>query len=790
MKLSTYWLKTFITKQLENDKLAHKLTMSGIEVEGLERVCEAFSNVVVAKVLASVAHSNVANLKVCQVDIGKEVLQIVCAAPNIKVGLLVAVAKVGAKLPNNVLVKERKITGVQSSAMICSAEELGLNEWVISEKSDGILILDETLNIGENLRSALNLDDNILTLNITPNRGDCFSLLGIAREVANYENIKLKQKPTPSVAVKANTQKTVYIQADKACPKYLVRTIVGVDNTVKTPKWMYERLLRSGQKLHSFIVNVTNYTLLELGQPLHSFDLDKTAGDISVRFAHQNEHLTTLEGKNLALNTDTLVIADEKSVLAMAGIIGGLGSATQLETQNILLESAFFEPSYIVGKARQYGLHTEASLRFERGVDFEITREALERASALIIEIAGGRAGVITEKISKEHLPKLAYIYLRKARISQVLGFKLNRTWILEQFKNLQFELNDETEEYYLLVPPSFRFDLRLEIDLIEELARLYGYDNLPAHKFSTTSSIQIEPQINKKDDLVRILIDDGYFEVVNYSFISKIFHEHLYPDVKPLVLDNPISIEMSVMRTSLIAGLLKTLQHNQRYGFANMRLFETGLCFYGTKPDAQIEKIAGVISGDYNVKSWYEKARAVDFFDIKGEVERLISYTNKPYYFKQCKQIMLHPGKSCDIYLNDRKIGFMGALSPKLENILSLNNIYLFELEYLPLQNSRHAYYQPYTDFQVIRRDIAILVAHTISFADVSNAILSLKQAWLLDIKLFDVYTGSFDADKKSLAFTLTYKCNERTLTDAEIDENIAQVLAKLEENFSAIQR
>ena len=790
MKLSIHWLKTFIAMQLENDKLVHKLTMSGLEVEGLVPLCASFSHVVVGKILTVKTHNNATKLKVCQVDIGKEVLQIVCAAPNIKVGLLVGVATVGAKLANNILIKETKIRGFQSSGMICSADELGLNECIVNEKSDGILVLDDALNIGEDLRSALNLNDYILTLDITPNRGDCFSLLGIAREVANYENIELKKEHTPSVTVKTNTQKIVHIEADKACPKYLVRAIVGVDNTVKTPKWMRERLLRSGQKLHSLAVDVTNHTLLELGQPLHSFDLDKIAGDVSVRFAHQNENFTTLEGKTLALNTDTLVIVEENSVLAMAGIIGGLESATQLETKNILLESAFFDLNYIAGKARKYGLHTESSLRFERGVDFEITRKALERASALIIEIAGGQAGAITEKVSKAHLPKLPHIYLRKARISQVLGFELKHTWILAQFKNLQFKLHDETEEYYLLTPPSFRFDLRLEVDLIEELARLYGYDNLPAHKFSTINNIQIEPQVNKKDDLVRILVDDGYFEVVNYSFISKIFHERLYPDVKPLVLDNPISTEMSVMRTSLIAGLLKTLQHNKRYGFVNIRLFEIGLCFHGTKPDAQIEKIAGVMSGNYNAKSWYEKARVVDFFDIKGAVERLVAHTDKAYYFKPCKKIMLHPGQSCDIYLHGKKIGFMGALSPKLENILSLNNIYLFELEYLALQNCGHKYYQPYTDFQAVRRDIAILLARTISFTEVSNAILSLGQAWLVDVKLFDVYTDSLDGDKKSLALTLIYKCNKRTLIDSEIDKNIAQVLAILEKKFSAIQR
>ena len=787
MNISTSWLREWISPVVTDEILAEQLTMAGLEVDGIETVAPAFSKVVVGHVVSCEKHPDADKLNLCQVDVGEaETVQIICGAKNVRTGLKVMAALVGAKLPGDFKIKKAKLRGVESFGMICSESELG-----ISDSSEGIAELDVEATIGQDVREYLDLDDHIIELDITPNRGDCFSVLGVAREVSANYNMAFVM---PDIEITATGKSSVAtsVSNTSACPKYLTRSIKGINNSVQTPQWMADKLKRSGQSTHSPVVDVTNYVLMELGQPMHAFDLAKIQGDIQVRNAKLGETVDLLNDSTVELKDDTLVITDAKSVLAIAGVMGGEASSTQTTTTDILLESAFFEPVSIAGKARNYGLHTESSLRFERGVDFNITELALDRAAQLVIEICGGKASEITKSVDESALPKLEPITITQAKIQKILGFELDSNWIEEKFINLDFEISDKTSNSWTIIPPSFRFDIRIPADLIEELARLYGYDKLPVQKLSLDANINVikEAQIDKYD-VMQALVSRGYQEVITYSFISEKYQDLINPLAKKITLKNPISADMSTMRSSLWAGLLQTVESNQRRGHTDARFFEIGLCFDGVKADEQSNKLAGIVSGNRFDAQWSSELQPLDFFDAKADLESLLSFTSATFDFEAAEHPALQKGQSAKISLNSEQVGWIGALSPAVQKELSLPKCYLYEVDLNAILAGKIAKYESFSSYQQAQRDIALVVDQATPVAALTQSINELKQTHFVSVSLFDVYSGEhIEPGKKSVALSLTYQSLEATLADDEVNTKVDEVLALMKDKFSATLR
>ena len=787
MNISTSWLREWISPVVTDEILAEQLTMAGLEVDGIETVAPAFSKVVVGHVVSCEKHPDADKLNLCQVDVGEaETVQIICGAKNVRTGLKVMAALVGAKLPGDFKIKKAKLRGVESFGMICSESELG-----ISDSSEGIAELDVEATIGQDVREYLDLDDHIIELDITPNRGDCFSVLGVAREVSANYNMAFVM---PDIEITATGKSSVAtsVSNTSACPKYLTRSIKGINNSVQTPQWMADKLKRSGQSTHSPVVDVTNYVLMELGQPMHAFDLAKIQGDIQVRNAKLGETVDLLNDSTVELKEDTLVITDAKSVLAIAGVMGGEASSTLTTTTDILLESAFFEPVSIAGKARNYGLHTESSLRFERGVDFNITELALDRAAQLVIEICGGKASEITKSVDESALPKLEPITITQAKIQKILGFELDSNWIEEKFINLDFEISDKTSNSWTIIPPSFRFDIRIPADLIEELARLYGYDKLPVQKLSLDANINVikEAQIDKYD-VMQALVSRGYQEVITYSFISEKYQDLINPLAKKITLKNPISADMSTMRSSLWAGLLQTVESNQRRGHTDARFFEIGLCFDGVKADEQSNKLAGIVSGNRFNAQWSSELQPLDFFDAKADLESLLSFTSATFDFEAAEHPALQKGQSAKISLNGEQVGWIGALSPAVQKELSLPKCYLYEVDLNAILAGKIAKYESFSSYQQAQRDIALVVDQATPVAALTQSINELKQTHFVSVSLFDVYSGEhIESGKKSVALSLTYQSLEATLADDEVNTKVDEVLALMKDKFSATLR
>ena len=784
MNISTRWLREWVSPDVSDQELSEKLTMAGLEVDQIAPVAPPFEGLVVGHVVSCGKHPNGDKLSLCEVDIGAdENLQIICGAPNVRQDLKVAVATVGSVLPNKLKIKRAKLRGVESNGMLCSESEMG-----ISDSHEGIIELDSKAKIGDNVREVLDLDDQIIELDITPNRGDCFSVLGVAREACVNYNLSL-----PELNFKADEKGSRSFKSSvsnpKECPKYLTRVIEGVDNNVPTPDWMAKKLLRASQQLHSPIVDITNYVLLELGQPMHAFDLSKINGNINVRSAKKNEELELLNGQSANLSEDTLVIADEKSAIAIAGVIGGMGTSTLESSSEILLEAAFFEPVALSGIARSYGLHTEASLRFERGVDFNITHQAMERATELVLEICGGTASQINETLDSKLLPKLEPIQISIEKISKVLGFDLDPSWVESKFKFLDFDFKKNKDNSWTIVPPSFRFDIRIPADIIEELARLYGYDKIPVQRLSVDANLSNAEQAKiSSNELSNALVNRGYQEVITYSFISNEMHDLVDPDAKKILLQNPISDDMAVMRSSLWLGLIDTAKSNMRRGHHNARFFELGLCFSGTDVDGQIQKIAGIISGNRHNLQWAGADREVDFFDAKSDVEALLNLCKKDFKFESADHPALQMGQTAKIMKGKNHIGWLGALSPKLQKKLSMPNAFLFELTQSEIEQGDTPSYESFSSFQASQRDIAIVVSKEITSDELIHSIQSLKQDDLIDVNLFDVYEGEhIEQGSKSVALNLTYQSKEVTLTDEQLAEKVSKIVGHLESKFSA---
>jgi phenylalanyl-tRNA synthetase beta chain len=781
MKFSENWLRTFVNPDLTSDQLGHQLTMAGLEVEALDAVAPAFEKVVIGEVLSLDKHPDADRLQVCQVSIGTGApLQIVCGAKNVHVGARVPCALVGAQLPA-MTIKQAKVRGVESSGMLCSEQELGL-----AEAAEGLLLLPADAPVGADIRTYLDLDDKLFTLKLTPNRSDCLSVAGIAREVAAVTASSLT---FPKIAASPQTvsdQFSVTVEEGQACPRYCGRIIRGVNLAAQTPVWMTRRLERSGLRCINPVVDVTNYVLLELGQPLHAFDLHKLQDAITVRFARAGEKLSLLNEQEISLAPDLLVIADASGPVALAGIMGGLGSAVSDGCHDIFLESAFFTPEVIAGKGRRLGIATDSSFRFERGVDFSATRDALERATELIREICGGEAGPITEVAGE--LPQREPIKLRADRARRVVGINFDAAQIEELLFRLQMSFVCDHGTYFV-VPPSYRFDLSIEEDLIEELARLYGYDHIPAVAPHAALTMLAQPEAVRDAMALRhLLVARDYQEVINYSFVDAGWEQDFSGRDAPIALKNPIASQMSVMRSTLCGGLIDNLRYNLNRKQERVRLFEVGRAFYQVAGELQQPyKLAGLCYGASKPEQWGEAARPVDFFDVKSDLEAL--FWPQVAVFKAAPHPALHPGQAAEIRFGDKVVGWLGVLHPNWQQKYEFPVApVLFELDLAALTHVPVPAYADVPKFPAVRRDLAIVVDEGLALQTLLDGLREAQPGIVSDIALFDVYRGQgVDFGKKSLALRMLMQDTQKTLTDAEVDSTVAQVTQLLEVRFNA---
>ncbi len=784
MKFSENWLRTLVNPPLSSGELAHVLTMAGLEVEAIESAAPAFDKVVVAEVLSVQKHPDADRLNVCQVNVGaaadSESLQIVCGAANIRVGVKVPCALVGAQLPG-VAIKQAKVRGVESSGMLCSAKELGLND-----AAEGLLLLPGDAPTGANFRDYYALDDKLFTLKLTPNRADCLGLAGVAREVAAITSAKLNPLEIEAVHSKIDDILTVQVEAADACPLYCGRVICGIRLDAPTPPWMTRRLERSGIRTINAVIDVTNYVMLETGQPLHAFDLAKIAGAVHVRYAKSGEKLQLLNGENLVLQPDMLLIADETKPLALAGIMGGSESGVQQDTADLFLESAFFSPEAIAGKSFRLGFSSDSAHRFERGVDFAATRNAMERATRLIVDICGGKAGPITEVKGK--LPQRNPIRLRVERTRRVLGIDLDTSKATELLQRLQFNFTVDGGVFQV-TPPSYRFDLAIEEDLIEELVRIYGYDHIPASLPHTTLSMLPESELlHTPLQLRRILAARDYQEMINYPFVDAAWEADFTNNKTPIVLKNPIASQMGVMRSSLIGGLMANLKFNLNRKQTRVRLFEIGRCFIREgEAYVQPERLAGLCYGDAVAEQWGAPARTVDFYDAKADVEAL--FWPEVANFQAASHPALHPGKSAQICLGEKIVGWLGELHPRWQQKADLlKSTVLFELDLALLTARTLSAAGEISKYPPVRRDIAVVVADSVSVQALLEGMQAEKPSIVAEISLFDVYRGKgMENGKKSLAFRVLLQDTEKTLTDAEADLAITKLLDILQSQFDA---
>lgn len=792
MKFSEHWLREWVNPKVDTHTIVEQLTMAGLEVDGTEAVAGQFTGVVVGEIIAADQHPNADKLKLCQVSVGGETtFQVVCGAPNARVGLKAPFAQINAILPGNFKIRKAKLRGVESFGMLCAEAELGM-----ADQSDGLMELPSDAPVGEDLRKYLNLDDTIIDVDLTPNRADCLSIAGIAREVGIINRQAVNAVEVSPVSATHEEIFPVEIKAPKGCPNYVGRVIRDVNVSVETPLWMQEKLRRAGQRSIDPIVDITNYVMLELGQPLHGFDLEQLAGGIVVRMAEEGEKLTLLDGQTITLSSDVLVIADQSKPLAFAGVMGGEHSGVSSNTRHVFLESAYFNPIFIAGKARQYGLHTESSHRFERGVDFQLQRKAIERATQLILSICGGQPGPVTNQSDPEQLPDTIAVKLRASRVRSLLGLEISNQEIAELLGGLGMVMETVKEGAWVVGIPSYRFDIRLEVDLIEEIARLYGYNNLPS-----TSPMAHVAMTGLPEDKVtlrqlrRLLVAQGYREAINYSFISPELQKLVEPEVEPLSLANPISADMGVMRTSLLPGLLKALSYNLNRQQSRIRLFEVGQVFLPEGDTLQQpQMLAGVVCGLRNPENWTSSSDKFDFYDCKGVVEQLIALGGKADQFEFRREVRqgFHPGQCAALYLKDECVGYLGRLHPQLQKQLDIPEVvYQFELQLDLLTQGSVASFQEISKFPGVRRDIAVVVDQKVDAADLMKIAEFEAGELLKDLKLFDVYIGKgIDPNRKSVAMGLTLQHPSRTLNEDEVHDLMTRVTQKLEERFNAILR
>ncbi|MDO7490725.1 phenylalanine--tRNA ligase subunit beta [Acinetobacter baumannii] len=791
MKISENWLRTWVNPAIDSDTLSDQLTMLGLEVDELAPVAKPFTGVVVGEVLTVEQHPDADRLRVTTVNIGSgEPLQIVCGAPNVRAGMKAPVATIGAILPGDFKIKKGKLRGVESQGMLCGASEIDLED-----KIDGLLELPDDAPVGVNIREYLKLDDNVIDISITPNRGDCFSIRGIAREVAVINQLQMNEPEIKSVDATITDEKKVVINTDGA-PRYLGRVIKNVNVKAATPEWMEQALARSGIRTHSILVDVTNYVLMELGQPMHAFDLAKIEGTVHVRQAQPQEKLQLLNDQEVELQEDVMVIADDQKALAIAGIMGGLASSVTDDTTDIFLESAFFAPLAIAGRARRFGLHTDSSQRYERGVDFELPLIAMNRASQLIQELAGGEFGPITVAEKSDLLPKREAIELKQVQVDQLLGYKVAAEFITDALTRLGCEVTVQANGEWSVVPPSHRYDMAIYQDLIEEVARIDGYDNIQI------SLPSMDVQLAKYQDRFEIaqlrqtVVTLGYQEAISFSFADAKLEKQLNPQVSPLMLANPISSDLAAMRSTLFSSLIPCVQYNLNRQQSRVRFFELGLRFDYQNANSiqdlkQIPTLALVAVGSREPESWHAKPQPMDFFDFKGEVEEILAAGRVKVEYVRSERPWLHPGQSAEILVDGQSIGYLGRLHPSLENELDLSTTWVAELDQAAVLQSYVSNFTELSRFPSVRRDIALLISDNINVRDIQQLIEKTGGELLDSTWLFDVYTGQgVEEGKRSLAFALLWQHPSRTLEDAEIKSGMDNIIQVLENTYQATLR
>lgn len=794
MKFSELWVREWVNPAIGTEQLCEQITMLGLEVDGVENIAGEFNGVVVGEVVECAQHPDADKLRVTKVNVGDErLLDIVCGAPNCRQGLKVACAVEGALLPGDFKIKKTKLRGQPSEGMLCSFRELG-----ISEDHSGIIELPQDAPIGMDLRQYLQLDDKAVEISLTPNRADCLSIRGIAREIGVVNNLAVNEPHFTPVQPTVADKVAIEMSAPEACPRYLLRVVKNVNIKAATPNWMKEKLRRCGLRSIDPIVDITNYILLELGQPMHAFDAAKISQPVQVRMAKDGEELVLLDGGTAKLQSNTLLIADQKGPLAMAGIFGGEASGVNGETKDVILEAAFFAPLAITGRARQYGLHTDSSHRFERGVDFMLQHKAMERATALLLEICGGEAGEICEAVSEQHLPKLKQVQLRRAKLDSLLGHHIDTPIVTQIFERLGLAVQ-YADDVWTVTSSSWRFDIEIEEDLIEEVARIYGYNSIPNN--APLAHLHMKDIPEYLLEMVRMrtaFVDSDYQEIVSYSFVDPEVQQLLHPEQNALILPNPISREMSAMRVSLLPGLLTTTAYNQNRQQNRVRIFESGLRFI---PDATAENgirqeyvIGALIVGDKRPVHWEHKGENVDFFDLKGDLERILSLTKagNRLRFVAKSYAALHPGQSAAIMLDDKEIGFIGTVHPKVVQQLGLSGKpIVFEIEWAAIAEREVPSAKEISRFPANKRDIAVVVDDAIPAGEVLETCRQAGGKQLVNVSLFDVYQGSnLPEGKKSLAISLTIQDTEKTLEEKDINAVISVVLAELKQRFNAYLR
>ncbi len=792
MKVNEQWLREWVDPSVAVEEMAEQLTMAGLEVDALDRVEAGFSGVVVGEIRSVAAHPDAEKLRVCQVYDGSGEFQVVCGAANAAEGMRVPFARVGAILPGELKIKKAKLRGVESLGMLCGGPELEL-----SDDDSGLMALPGDAPVGVMLEDYLGLNDTVIELDITPNRGDCFSVLGIAREVAVMNDQAVDAADVTPTASVIDDRFPLDVQAPENCPRYCGRVVRDIDISVATPIWMQEKLRRAGLRSIDAVVDITNYVLLELGQPMHAFDLQQLQGGIVVRHAVAGEEIALLDGSKLALEQDTLVIADGRGPLALAGIMGGQDSGVSAGTRDILLESAFFAPLPLAGQARRYGLHTDSSLRFERGVDSTGQRRAIERATEILLEITGGTPGPVFEFASEAHLPRRGKVHLRKERIRKYLGLDLDEKTVERILGQLGFGL-ERQEDGWLTTAPPWRFDIEIEADLLEEVARVYGYNRLPSRSLSVPLQLKARPESQLRvEDIRRQLVARDYQEAITYSFIDPVLVEMFTPDQQAVMLANPIASDMAAMRTSLLPGLVTTLAYNSNRQQHRIRLFETGLRFIGEAEGegvAQTPMLAAAICGPRYRESWDSGQETVDFFDIKGDLQAVLAMTGQGEEFSVEAAVhpALHDGQSARILFQGQAVGWIGSLHPRLQAELDLAQpVYLFELKLDAVTRARLPRFAELSRFPEVRRDIAVVVDEAVPVDLVLKSILATAGENLHDLTLFDIYQGKgIEKQRKSLALGLTYRHQSRTLKDSEITESIERVVDTLKSQFDALLR
>ncbi len=798
MKFSESWLREWVNPANSSSELAHQITMAGLEVDGVDPVAGEFTGIVVGEVVECGQHPDADKLQVTKINVGDastdgQLIDIVCGASNCRQGLKVAVAMVGAVLPGNFKIKKAKLRGQPSFGMLCSESEMGL-----ADSSDGIIELPADAPIGTDIREYLDLNDNTIDVDLTANRGDCLGIKGLAREVGVLNSLSVDEVEITPVAPTIDDTREIKLSAPQACPRYLGRVIKGINVNSTTPLWMVEKLRRCGVRSIDPIVDVTNYVLLELGHPMHAFDLNAIDGAIDVRFANKEEKLTLLDENEVTLKAETLVIADDNKALAMAGIFGGLHSGVNAESKDIFLESAFFAPLAILGKARQYGLHTDASHRYERGVDPQLQRDAMERATALLLDVVGGEAGPVVEAVAQEHIPAVKNVTLRREKLDQRIGMHIETAKVTEILERLGFTVSFENNTWDVSVP-AYRFDISIEVDLIEEVVRIFGYNNIP--NVSPSASLKMRNHNEAALPLTRVrqtLVNRGFQEAITYSFVDPKVQQLLHPGAEVMTLPHPISSEMSVMRLSLWTGLLQSVAYNQNRQQSRVRLFETGLRFV---PDASAENgvrqdnmLAGVICGNQNEEHWNMEKAAIDFYDLKGDVEAILSLTGEAsaYRFEKAEIDALHPGQTAAIFKGDELVGHIGSVHPELERKLGLNGRTLvFELNLSPVLNRKLPWASDISKFPANRRDIAVIVEEQVEAKKVLQLIENVGGNYLVDLNLFDVYQGQgIEPGFKSLAIAMTLQDVDKTLEEKDINDVVDRVVNTLKTELNASLR